>query len=99
MRWRAYNVETLTTHISSYERIALNRKFPPERICNLDESGVPQNRDVHAKLNQKKVVDALSRTTRANAEQRFSTFKKVDFVKLMPVIFENSSHGPTLFIT
>ncbi len=93
IRYESTNAENLTAHFVAIEAIIEEHNLDPSRIANLDEIGITPSREC-ARVSG---AHAFLSSTNGGQEQ-MPSFKNVDRVKIMPVMFADGTFGRTLYI-
>lgn len=77
LRFHSCNREALTTHFTTPEDVITKKCITPDKLCNLNKSGVTAKRDAH-------------KTVRPKHSVCLPTFRNVDRVTVVPVVISNS---------
>lgn len=92
-RWRATNVNVLTTHLAEIEALIKEHSIDSSRMCNLDESVCsPETRNTG--MSRK----ASYSTPAFTGQMRAAQFSNVKRVTVMPVCFASGRMGNPLFV-
>ena len=92
-RFAAVNMESLSPHFGTIEKLVNDNDMDASRIFNLDEVGISPNKDASRRLACKRIMPR-----RGNQDFVAPLFKYEDRVTMMPVISAASEAGPPLFV-
>jgi len=92
-RFDSTNAKNLTSYLAELEAVIRENNIDPQRIANLDESGVSPDRD---RLGRSKRKHYGTRST--PIEQKLVQFTYKNRVTIMPVIFADGTATAPLFV-
>ena len=92
-RFAVVNIDSLSTHFGTIEKLVNDNDIDASRIFNLDEVGICPNKDASGRLACKNIMPR-----RGNQDFVAPLFKYEDRVTMMPVISAAGEAGPPLFV-